>query len=168
MRIAGLRQRTCFCQGAAMRIRYYQVDAFTDRVFGGNPAGICFLDSWLPDAVLQKIALENNLSETAFVVGAGDEFELRWMTPTMEVDLCGHATLAPAYIIFKEMGFTGANITFHTKAGKLGASRDAERIILDFPSWVPQPCEVPPALTEALGWIPRELYKTRDYLAVFA
>src|SRR5215217_4643251 len=107
-----------------MRIRYYQVDAFTDHVFGGNPAGICFLDSWLPDSVLQQIALENNLSETAFVVSRGDEFELRWMTPTMEVDLCGHATLAPAYIIFTEMSFPGTNITFHTKVGKLGASRD--------------------------------------------
>jgi len=151
-----------------MRIRYYQVDAFTDHVFGGNPAGVCFLDSWLPDAMLQKIALENNLSETAFVVSRGDEFELRWMTPTVEVDLCGHATLAPAFLIFTELAFTGAKITFHTKAGKLGASREEDRIVLDFPSWAPQPCEVPAALAEALGWIPRELYKTRDYLAVFA
>jgi PhzF family phenazine biosynthesis protein len=151
-----------------MRIRYYQVDAFTKHVFGGNPAGVCFLDAWLPDAALQRIALENNLSETAFVVRRGEEFELRWMTPTVEVDLCGHATLAPAFVIFTELGFSGAKIVFHTKAGSLGASRDADRIVLDFPAWTALPCEVPPALTEALGWIPRELYKNRDYLAVFA
>jgi PhzF family phenazine biosynthesis protein len=151
-----------------MRIRYYQVDAFTDRVFSGNPAGVCFLESWLPDAVLQQIALENNLSETAFALGSGGEFELRWMTPEMEVDLCGHATLAPAFLIFSEFRYTGESITFHTKAGRLGASRKDDLIVLDFPAWTPQRCEVPPALAEALGWIPRELYKNRDYLAVFA
>jgi PhzF family phenazine biosynthesis protein len=90
------------------------------------------------------------------------------MTPTVEVDLCGHATLAPAFVIFRELGFTGPKITFQTKAGTLSASRDGDRIVLDFPAWPPQPCEVPAALAEALGWIPRELYKTRDYLAVFA
>src|SRR5215212_9743669 len=142
-----------------MRIPYYQVDAFTDRVFGGNPAGVCFLESWLPDGMLQQIALENNLSETAFVVRRGEEYDLRWMTPTIEVDLCGHATLAPAFVIFTELRFAGAKITFHTKAGKLGASRDGDRFVLDFPAWAAQPCEVPPALTEALGWIPREFYR---------
>lgn len=151
-----------------MSIPYYQVDAFTHQVFGGNPAGVCLLESWLPDAVLQKIALENNLSETAFVVRKGDEFELRWMTPTVEVDLCGHATLAPAFVIFTELGYTGSEIRFNTKAGPLGATRDGDRIVLDFPAWAAKPCEMPAALVEALGWIPRELYRTRDYLAVFS
>jgi PhzF family phenazine biosynthesis protein len=137
-------------------------------MFSAATRGCLLLDSWLPDELLQRIALENNLSETAFVVGVRGEFELRWMTPTVEVDLCGHATLAPAFVIFSEYGFKGESITFQTKAGRLGAAREGDRIILDFPAWVPQPCEVPAALAEALGWIPRELYKTRDYLAVFA
>jgi PhzF family phenazine biosynthesis protein len=149
-------------------IPYYQIDAFTDRVFGGNPAGVCLLESWLPDRVLQQIALENNLSETAFVVPRGSEFELRWMTPTMEIDLCGHATLAPAFVIFTELGFTAPEVRFHTKSGVLGAKRDSDRIVLDFPSWEPKPSEIPALLVEALGWIPRELHRTRDYLAVFS
>jgi PhzF family phenazine biosynthesis protein len=149
-------------------IPYYQVDAFTDRVFGGNPAGVCFLESWLPDRTLQQIALENNLSETAFVVRRGDEFDLRWLTPTMEIDLCGHATLAPAFVIFNELGFNGAEIRFNTKAGPLGATRDGDRIVLDFPAWEAKPCEIPAVLADALGWIPRELYRNRDFLAVFS
>ncbi|HET6409964.1 MAG TPA: PhzF family phenazine biosynthesis protein [Chthoniobacteraceae bacterium] len=149
-----------------MRIPYYQVDAFTDRVFSGNPAGVCLLESWLPDGTLQQIALENNLSETAFVVRRDDEFDLRWMTPTMEIDLCGHATLAPAFIIFTELGYAGQAIRFNTKTGPLGATRDGPRIVLDFPSWEAKPCEVPALLADALGWIPRELYRNRDYLAV--
>jgi PhzF family phenazine biosynthesis protein len=149
-------------------IPYFQVDAFTDRVFSGNPAGVCLLESWLPDNTLQRIALENNLSETAFVVRRGDEFDLRWMTPTMEIDLCGHATLAPAFIIFSELGFSGAEIRFNTKTGRLGATRDGDRIVLDFPAWEAKPCEIPAVLADALGWIPRELYRNRDYLAVFS
>jgi PhzF family phenazine biosynthesis protein len=149
-------------------IPYYQVDAFTDRVFGGNPAGVCLLESWLPDGRLQQIALENNLSETAFVVRRGEEFDLRWMTPTMEIDLCGHATLAPAFVIFNELGFTGEEIRFHTKTGQLGAKREGDRIVLDFPAWEAKPCEIPAVLADALGWIPRELFRNRDYLAVFS
>ena len=151
-----------------MRIPYFQVDAFTDRVFGGNPAGVCLLEGWLPDGKLQQIALENNLSETAFVVRRRDEFDLRWMTPTMEIDLCGHATLAPAFIIFNELGFGGGEIRFNTKTGPLGASREGDRIVLDFPAWEAKPCEIPAVLADALGWIPHELYRNRDYLAVFA
>jgi PhzF family phenazine biosynthesis protein len=149
-------------------IPYYQVDAFTDHVFGGNPAGVCLLESWLPDRVLQQIARENNLSETAFVVRRGNEFELRWMTPTMEIDLCGHATLAPAFVIFTELGFSEPEVRFHTKTGVLSAARDGDRIVLDFPAWKPTPCDIPALLVEALGWIPRELHRTRDYLAVFS
>jgi PhzF family phenazine biosynthesis protein len=152
-----------------VRLPYYQVDAFTDRVFGGNPAGVCFLERWLPDEALQRIAGENNLSETAFVVPRGGEFELRWMTPTVEVDLCGHATLAPAFVIFTELGFAGESIRFHTQKGELGAARAGEVITLDFPAWPAEPCkDVPSAMAGALGWIPREVLRTRDYLAVFS
>ena len=150
-----------------MTIPYYQVDAFTDHVFGGNPAGICLLPAWLPDALLQKIALENNLSETAFVVRKGDEFELRWMTPSVEVDLCGHATLASAFVLFTEANHAGAEIRFHTKSGVLGARREGTRIALDFPAMKATRSEVPAALASGLGWIPRECWKARDYLAVF-
>ena len=152
-----------------MRIPYFQVDAFTDRVFGGNPAGVCFLDHWLPDGVLQKIARENSLSETAFVVRREDGFELRWMTPSVEVNLCGHATLAPAFVLFQELGFGGETIWFQTKTGALSATRDGAVITLDFPAWRSGSAgSIPAAVAEALGWVPREVRKTRDYLAVFA
>ncbi len=150
-----------------MTIPYYQVDAFTDHVFGGNPAGICLLPEWLPDAMLQKIALENNLSETAFVVRTGDVFELRWMTPAVEVDLCGHATLASAFVLFSETKYAGAEILFQTKSGTLKARREGSRIVLDFPAMKPARSDVPAALAGGLGWIPLECWKARDYLAVF-
>ena len=150
-----------------MTIPYYQVDAFTDRVFGGNPAGVCLLPSWLPDAMLQKIALENNLSETAFLVRKDGDFVLRWMTPSVEVDLCGHATLASAFVIFSELTPAAQDVRFHTKSGVLGARRDGSRITLDFPAMKAARSEVPAALADGLGWIPRECWKTRDFLAVF-
>ncbi len=148
-------------------IPYYQVDAFTHQLFCGNPAGVCILAEWLPDAMLQKLALENNLSETAFVVRRGDDFELRWMTPSIEVDLCGHATLATAFVLFTELQHAGAEIRFQTKSGLLRATRDGGRIVLDFPAMKPVRSDVPAALADGLGWIPRECWKTRDYLAVF-
>ena len=151
-----------------MRIPYYQVDAFTDRVFSGNPAGVCLLESWLPDDVLKRIAGENNLSETAFVVPRGDEWELRWFTPTVEVDLCGHATLAAAHVLFHERKVSTPQIHFHTQGGVMGAAQDGDVVVLDFPAWKAEPTGVPAALADGLGWIPREVLKTRDYLAVFA
>jgi PhzF family phenazine biosynthesis protein len=152
-----------------MPLPYFQVDAFTSRVFGGNPAGVCPLDAWLPEATLQSIAAENNLSETAFLVGRDGRYELRWFTPTVEVDLCGHATLAAAFVVFHELGFTGSRVSFQTKIGELGAVRDGDHIVLDFPAWPAQRCaEVPALLADALGWLPRELFKTRDFLAVFS
>jgi PhzF family phenazine biosynthesis protein len=148
---------------------YFQIDAFTSRVFGGNPAGVCPLDGWLPDATLQAIAAENNLSETAFIVRRDGDYELRWFTPTIEIDLCGHATLAAAFVVFHELGFAGYEVHFQTKSGLLGATREGDVITLDFPAWPAQRCaEVPAIMAEALGWLPRELYKTRDYLAVFS
>ncbi len=157
------------CQRPAVRIPYFQVDAFTNRVFGGNPAGVCPLESWLPDEVLLAIAAENNLSETAFCVPREGAFDLRWFTPTVEVDLCGHATLAAAFVLFSELGYSGKKVTFRTKVGELGATHDAARVTLDFPAWEGRRCEeVPAILADALGWVPRELHKTRDYLAVFS
>ena len=105
-------------------IKIYQADAFTDQLFGGNPAAVCPLESWLPNETMQKIALENNLAETAFFVKDGDSFMLRWFTPELEIDLCGHATLASAHILFTELGFAGEEIHFKTKvAGTLTVSK---------------------------------------------
>jgi PhzF family phenazine biosynthesis protein len=152
-----------------MSVPYFQVDAFTNRVFGGNPAGVCPLEAWLPDEKLQAIAAENNLSETAFLAGRDGAYDLRWFTPTVEVDLCGHATLAAAFVIFHELGFSGERISFQTRIGELGATREGDRIVLDFPAWPARRCpDVPALLADALGWMPLELFKTRDFLAVFA
>src|SRR5262252_10351544 len=106
-----------------MKIPYFQVNAFTSDPFGGNPAGVCVLENWLPDDLLQGIAAENGFSETAFVKAQDDYFDLRWMTPTVEVDLCGHATLASAAVIFFELGYCGERIEFETRSGILAAAR---------------------------------------------
>jgi predicted PhzF superfamily epimerase YddE/YHI9 len=151
-----------------MKLPYYQVDAFTDRAFSGNPAGVCLLERWLDDAMLQRISGENNLSETAFLVARGNDYELKWFTPTMEVDLCGHATLAPAFVLFTELQRQGATLTFHTKSGPLHAEWDGEKVMLDFPARPGKPSAAPPALMEGLGYIPREVRKSRDYMAVLA
>jgi predicted PhzF superfamily epimerase YddE/YHI9 len=137
-----------------MRIPYYQVNAFTAAAFGGNPAGVCPLQHWLPDELLQRIASENNLSETAFFTREEDVFHLRWFTPVLEVDLCGHATLAPAFVLFSELG--------HHKATRRG-----DLIELDFPSMPPAPCPAPDALLRGLGGRPAEVLKSRVYMAVF-
>jgi len=149
-----------------MKVPYYQVDAFTERPFGGNPAGVCLLESWLDEAVLQRIAGENNLSETAFLVPLAEDYELRWFTPTMEVDLCGHATLASAFILFTELKHRQAHVHFHTISGPLRATWDGKVVMLDFPSRPGVTCAAPPALMEGLGHIPREVRKARDFMAV--
>jgi PhzF family phenazine biosynthesis protein len=160
--------RALLCQRPRVRVPYFQVDAFTSRVFGGNPAGICLLDSWLAEDVLQQVAAENNLSETAFLVRRGDNFELRWFTPEIEINLCGHATLASAFVIFGELGFSGDAIRFETKSGLLTATRAAGEIIaLDFPAWSTEPCKAPAALVNGLGWMPSEVRRNEeDILAV--
>ncbi len=150
-----------------MRIPYFHVDAFTDRAFGGNPAGVCFLSEWLPDVVLQQIAAENNLSETAFLVGDQGSYHLRWFTPVMEVDLCGHATLAPAHVLFHEMKSPGDVIRFQTKSGELLAKRRGDRVELNFPARAPVPCPAPEALLQGLGRKPVEVLRSRDFFAVF-
>lgn len=152
-----------------MKIPYYQVDVFTDQLFKGNPAGVCLLPSgWLAAELMQQIAFENNLSETAFVVRRGNAFELRWFTPTVEVDLCGHATVAPAHVLFKETGLDGNLIEFATKSsGIVSVERKGDKLILDFPSRPPVTCEAPSELEKILGKKPAEIWRSRDYLMVF-
>lgn len=150
-----------------MRIPYYQVNAFTAETFGGNPAGVCTLKEWLPDARLQRIAAENNLSETAFFTKEDGFFHLRWFTPAVEVDLCGHATLAPAFVLFSELGYERETVRFQSRSGWLGAARRGDLIELDFPSRPPSPCPAPDELVRGLGRKPREVLRARDYVAVF-
>ncbi len=150
-----------------MKIPYYEVAAFTSKPFGGNPAGVCLLSTWLPDATLQDIAAENNLSETAFLVQRGEDYDLRWFTPELEIDLCGHATLASAFVLFTEAGFKGDAIRFHSKSGVLGVTRAGEVLELDFPSRPARPCTAPDALIRGLGRTPAQVLKSRDYFAVF-
>src|SRR5258706_5381017 len=142
-----------------MKIPFYQVDAFASRPFEGNPAAVCPLESWLPDGTLQAIAGEHNLSETAFYVPHGPHYELRWFTPEVEVDLCGHATVASAHVIFDvRREIQGNRVTFQSKSGELGVERSSEngstRYSLDFPARPPQPCDPPPELIQALGATP--------------
>jgi predicted PhzF superfamily epimerase YddE/YHI9 len=151
-----------------MKIPCYQVDAFTSTVFRGNPAAVCLLDAWLPDATLQNIAAENNLSETAFTVPRGDEFELRWFTPTLEMDLCGHATLAAAFVLFTGQNFFGNVIHFHSRSGVLTVTRAGEMFTLDFPSRPAIRCSEPEDSLRGLGAKPAFVLKSRDFLAVFA
>jgi predicted PhzF superfamily epimerase YddE/YHI9 len=153
--------------GSSMLVPYYQVDAFATRVFTGNPAGVCLLGDWLPDDVLQSIATENNLAETAFVVQRSGRYDLRWCTPKMEVDLCGHATLAPAHVIFEHLGFRGERICFDTRSGELSVMREGDLLVLDFPSRPAAPCPPPPNLIAGLGRPPVHVALARDYLAVF-
>lgn len=150
-----------------MRLPIYQIDAFTDRIFGGNPAAVVPLESWLPDATMQAIAAENNLAETAFFVRDGARYDLRWFTPTVEVDLCGHATLAAGYLILTRLSPGADRVDFMTRSGKLSVTRVGEHFALDFPSRPPEPVASGKAVAEALGAAPVELLAARDYLAVF-
>ena len=135
-----------------MPIPIYQVDSFTSRPFSGNPAGVCILDQEKDAAWMQNVALEMNLSETAFLRRGDDGFDLRWFTPTIEVDLCGHATLACAHILWEAGIITAADeARFHTRSGLLTALREGGMIMLDFPATPPESCEAPPGIVEALG-----------------
>lgn len=151
-----------------MRLPLYQVDAFTDKLFGGNPAAVCPLETWLPDATMQAIAAENNLSETAFFVRQGSDYALRWFTPTVEVDLCGHATLASGYIVLRVLEPQRAAVRFNTvKAGTLTVQRQNELLAMDFPARPAIPTPAPPGLLEALGGKPRDVLHARDHLIVY-
>jgi len=151
-----------------MSIPIYQADAFTSQLFGGNPAAVCPLQEWLPDKVMQKIAIENNLAETAFFVKNDNGYFLRWFTPEYEIDLCGHATLASAHILFTELGYPGDTIYFETvKAGVLTVKRDGDKYTMDFPSRPPIPIEIPNGLIEALGGPqPLAVLRSRDYFGI--
>jgi len=150
-----------------MQIPIFQVDAFAARPFAGNPAAVCPLDKWLDDAEMQAIALENNLSETAFFVKEGDRYRLRWFTPKIEIDLCGHATLASAFVIFHHLDPSGEVVKFDTRSGELIVRRDGELLTMDFPSRPPARVRTPDALSEALGKAPVETWEARDYMALY-
>ncbi len=146
----------------------YQVDAFASRVFAGNPAAVCPLDDWLPDEVLQAIAVENNLSETAFLVKRGADFDLRWFTPAHEVDLCGHATLGSAYVIANYLDSGSTEIRFHSRSGPLTVTREGDLYTLDFPALPPERLDDSAEVAEALGAAVAELWDEMDLMAVFA
>lgn len=149
-----------------MRLPLYQVDAFTDRVFHGNPAAVCPLDAWLPDRVLQAIAAENNLAETAYFVKEGADYRLRWFTPVAEVDLCGHATLASADVLFRVLGHADDTVRFHTRSGVLEVAHRGGVYFMDFPATPPVSCAQPAMLAEALGVTPRHTLRAFDYIVV--
>jgi predicted PhzF superfamily epimerase YddE/YHI9 len=150
-----------------MRLPIHQIDAFAERPFTGNPAAVMPLETWLPDELMQAIAAENNLAETAFLVKEPEGWRIRWFTPEEEVDLCGHATLASACLLLTELE-PGAHVTFHSRSGPLGVDREGDRFILDFPARLgaPAPDFVEP-LTRILGVRPLEVLRARDLMAVF-
>ena len=145
----------------------YQVDAFSTGPFSGNPAAVCPLDDWLDDNTLQSIAAENNLSETAFIVASEKDYGLRWFTPAVEVDLCGHATLAAGYVVLNHLQPDLDSVAFETLSGRLVVARDGDRLSMDFPSRAPTPISGSEALSDALGAAPSEVHLSRDILAVF-
>ena len=150
-----------------MRLQIFQIDAFTDKVFGGNPAAVCPLENWLPDDVMQKIALENSVAETAFFIPMSDGFEIRWFTPEIEMDLCGHATLATAHVIARHLNPQLSSLRFHSKSGVLNVTVDNDFLTLDFPSRNPKPSVVPQIILDAFQEKPIEALKSRDYVLVF-
>jgi PhzF family phenazine biosynthesis protein len=150
-----------------MRLPLYQVDAFTSRLFGGNPAAVVPLEAWLPDDVLAAIAAENNLPETAFVLPRHDPAPLRWFTPAVEVDLCGHATLATAHVLFEHVLPGRQRIAFSTRSGTLVVTRDGELLSMDFPARPGIEVAVTAELVAALGRRPSQAYRARDLMAVF-
>jgi len=151
-----------------MQLEIFQVDAFSAEPFGGNPAAVIPLQAWLPDDVLQRIAEENNLSETAYFVRNGETFDLRWFTPTVEVDLCGHATLASAYVLFEQLGEQAQVLRFNTRSGELRVSRGTDGLLaMDFPARQPAVVETPVGLLQALGLTQAQaVYRSDDYVVV--
>lgn len=147
-------------------MKQYIVDAFTDEVFKGNPAAVCLMNQWLDDELMRKIAIENNLSETAFAVKSGDNYQLRWFTPGGEVDLCGHATLATAYIITHFVEADSATVNFETLSGLLRVMRKDEVLTLDLPSYHPKPIPVTEQMTMAIGIKPVAAYMDADMVLI--
>ncbi|MEE9226466.1 MAG: PhzF family phenazine biosynthesis protein [Acidobacteriota bacterium] len=157
-----------------MKIPIFQIDAFTSRRFSGNPAAVCPLEKWLPEETMQAIAAENNLSETAFLVPRESGFHLRWFTPTLEVDLCGHATLASAFVLWNHLGDRREVLEFHTRSGILRVRRRDDMMVMSFPVLPPHPCDPPGDLLEGLGKPAKEIRfageteRSGNYLAEFA
>jgi PhzF family phenazine biosynthesis protein len=150
-----------------MQLPIFQIDAFTDHIFGGNPAAICPLDSWFPETLMQSIAAENNLAETAFFVNEGESYHLRWFTPTTEVTLCGHATLASAYVLFECLGISADSIHFTSLSGSLYVTKGTDgALTMDFPRAKMERCSTPQVLWESLGAHPIECFKGDDYMAI--
>jgi PhzF family phenazine biosynthesis protein len=145
----------------------YQVDAFADRLFAGNPAAVCPLDAWLPDAAMQAIAAENNVSETAFFVPRGEDYDLRWFTPTVETDLCGHATQASGFIVMNLLAPQRSKVRFHTRSGPLTVTRHGDTFAIDLPVRPPEPCTMPPKFVAALGRTPARIMGAVKYLAIY-
>jgi len=150
-----------------MILPVYFVNAFTQQLFGGNPAAVCPLDNWLPDAQMQQMAAQHNLSETAFFVGSGSEFHIRWFTPLTEVALCGHATLASAFVIFSQPDMQAEQIHFTSQTGSLFVTRKNEQLTLDFPAQPARPTPIDPTIAKALGATPTAMLTGEDLLVVF-
>lgn len=148
-------------------MKQYVIDAFTDRVFGGNPAAICVMDNWLSDELMMNITVENNLSETAFAVKENEKYKLRWFTPGGEIDLCGHATLACAYVIMNYIEIDMWEVIFSTLSGDLTVNKKGELYEMDFPAYDLKQVEVTQEMIEAIGAIPKEAYMGRDLLCIF-
>lgn len=150
-----------------MKLNYYQVDAFTDAIFGGNPACVVPLDEWLPDELLLKITKENAVAETAFFISAADAFELRWFTPEIEMDLCGHATLATAHVLKQHLSPESDNIIFHSQSGELQVTIANGLYTMDFPSRMPARAALPAIIQASLSIQPIETWLSRDYMLVY-
>jgi len=148
-------------------MEYHVIDAFTDKLFSGNPAGVCLPNSWPQDSIMQNIATENNLSETAFVVKQENgNYKLRWFTPTLEIDLCGHATLSSAFVLFNEREKNAHTLKFDTASGELTVTRDGELLCLDFPATPAEECPSYPSIGKALGIKPLAIFKSIDFLVL--
>ena len=151
-----------------MQIPYFHIDAFTDRCFSGNPAGVCPLEAWLPDEMLQAMAAEHQQAETAFTVkDQGGGYSLRWFTPTMEMDLCGHATLAAAHALWRHGYESGHELTFLTRSGSLNVTQENDLLIMNFPARTARRIEPPPEVEEILSGSPLSCWRSRDYLFEF-
>ena len=150
-----------------MEIILYQIDAFASKLFEGNPAAVCPLDEWLPDEIMQSIATENNLSETAFYIPKDSGFHIRWFTPASEVDLCGHATLATAYVLFNILCYEKDKIEFDSKSWILTVVKDNGWLVMDFPAQPPVPCDIPEEIVKAFTATPIECLRSEDLIVVF-
>ena len=149
-----------------MKLAIYQIDAFAEKLFTGNPAAVIPLDKWIDDNMMQQLAMENNLAETVFFVPKDNDFEIRWFTPALEINLCGHATLASAFVLYNYLDYKGSSITFHSKSGPLVVTRDGDLLKMDFPSWKPERIETyPEELLQSLG-NPEiaAVYESREYI----